>query len=241
MIAKKIKSIKRIGYKPVSDLSVVKNHNFVVGGNVVVHNCNSTQPALRGAIEEFSANCKFILTCNYKSRIIEPIHSRCPPIEFVITEEEKPEICAQMFKRCSYILNQESIEFDKKTVAELITKYFPDFRRVLNEIQRYSISGKIDNGILINITDTQIKSVIDHMKRKNFGEVRKWVSSNVHISENDIFHKLYENLYDFLTPSSIPQAILVIGEYQYKAAFVANQEINMVACLIEIMMSCEFK
>jgi DNA polymerase III delta prime subunit len=204
-------------------------------------NAQSIQPALRGAIEEFSANCRFILTCNYKSRIIEPLHSRCPPIDFIITNKEKPKICAQMFERCEEILKQESIEFDKKTVAQLILKYFPDFRRVLNEIQRYSVSGKIDEGILTNISDNEIKIVIDHMKKKNFADVRKWVAANVHLSESDIFQKLYDNLYDFMTPSSIPQAILVIAEYQYKSSFAANQEINMVACLIEIMMSCEFK
>jgi len=204
-------------------------------------NAQSIQPALRGAIEEFSANCRFILTCNYKSRIIEPLHSRCPPIDFVITSTEKPKICAQMFERCETILKQEGIEFDKKTIAKLILKYFPDFRRILNEIQRYSVCGKIDEGILVNISDNEIKAVIDHMKKKNFSEVRKWVAANVHISETEIFQKIYDNMYDYLTPSSIPQAILVVAEYQYKAAFAANQEINMVACLIEIMMSCEFK
>jgi DNA polymerase III delta prime subunit len=204
-------------------------------------NAQSLQPSLRGAIEEFSSNCRFILTCNYKSRIIEPLHSRCPPIDFVIPSDEKPKICKQMLERCEAILKAESIQYDKKTVAQLIIKYFPDFRRVLNEIQRYSVCGKIDEGILVNISDNEIKAVIDHMKKKNFQEVRKWVAANVHISESDIFQKLYENFYEFLTPSSIPQAILVIGEYQYKAAFVANQEINMVACLVEIMMSCEFK
>jgi DNA polymerase III delta prime subunit len=204
-------------------------------------NAQSIQPALRGAIEEFSANCRFILTCNYKSRIMEPIHSRCTCIDFTISTEEKPHICAQMLDRTVQILEKEGLGYDKKAIAQLIIKYFPDFRRVLNEIQRYSVSGKIDHGILVNVSDNEIRTLIGHMKKKNFGEVRKWVAENVHMSENDIFRKVYDSLYDFLTASSIPQAILVIGEYQYKAAFVADQEINMVACMVELMMSCEFK
>lgn len=204
-------------------------------------NAQSIQPALRGAIEEFSSNCRFIITCNYKSRIMEPIHSRCTCIDFTISTEEKPKVCAQMLDRTVQILDKEKISYDKKVIAQLIVKHFPDFRRVLNEIQRYSVSGKIDQGILVNVGDAEIRSLIEHMKKKNFGEVRKWVANNVHMSENDIFRKVYDGLYDFLTASSIPQAILVIGEYQYKAAFVADQEINMVACMVELMMGCEFK
>lgn len=204
-------------------------------------NAQSIQPALRGAIEEFSNNCRFILTCNYKSRIIEPIHSRCTCIEFAIPQDQKAVIASQIFTRCSHILNSEGIEFNVKAVAELIRKYFPDFRRVLNELQRYSVSGIIDEGILVNIADEEIKGLIEYMKKKDFNSVRKWVAANVHLSETDIFRKIYDNLYTTMDPQSIPQAIIVIGEYQYKSAFVSDQEINMVACLVELMLSCEFK
>lgn len=204
-------------------------------------NAQSIQPALRGAIEEFSNNCRFILTCNYKSRIIEPIHSRCTCIEFSIPQDQKAIIASQIFTRCSHILNAEGIKFNVKAVAELIRKYFPDFRRVLNELQRYSVSGMIDEGILVNIADEEIKNLIEYMKKKDFNSVRKWVASNVHLSETDIFRKIYDNLYVTMEPQSIPQAIIVIGEYQYKSAFVSDQEINMVACLVELMLSCEFK
>jgi DNA polymerase III delta prime subunit len=203
-------------------------------------NAQSIQPALRGAIEEFSSNCRFILTCNYKSRIIEPIHSRCTCIDFTISNDERPAICGGILERCEYILKNQSIAFDKKAVAKLIMKHYPDFRRILNELQRYSVSGKIDEGILINIADNEIKNLIVSMRNKDFANVRKWVASNVHLSETDIFRKIYDNLNTYLSPSSIPGAIIVLGEYQYKAAFVSDQEINMVACLVELMMTCEF-
>jgi len=203
-------------------------------------NAQSIQPALRGAIEEFSSNCRFILTCNYKSRIIEPIHSRCTCIDFTISNDERPTICAGILDRCEYILKNENVIFDKKALAKLIMKHYPDFRRILNELQRYSVSGKIDEGILVNIADNEIKNLITAMKSKDFGTVRKWVATNVHLSENDIFRKIYDNLNAYLAPMSIPGAIIVLGEYQYKAAFVSDQEINMVACLVELMMTCEF-
>lgn len=203
-------------------------------------NAQSIQPALRGAIEEFANNCRFIITCNYKSRIIEPIHSRCTCIDFTVSPEEKKQICMQMYSRCEQILRNEGIKYESSILAKLINKHFPDFRRVLNELQRYSVSGVIDQGILVNITEQEIKNLIEFMKKKDFGSVRKWVAINVHLSHTDIFRKIYDNLSDVLTKQSIPQAIIVLGEYQYKASFVADQEINMVACLIELMMSCEF-
>lgn len=203
-------------------------------------NAQSIQPALRGAIEEFSSNCRFILTCNYKSRIIEPIHSRCTCIDFTISNEERPSICAGILERCEYILKNENVICDKKALAKLIMKHYPDFRRILNELQRYSVSGKIDEGILVNIADNEIKNLISFMKNKDFANVRKWVATNVHLSETDIFRKIYDNLNAYLAPMSIPGAIIVLGEYQYKAAFVSDQEINMVACLVELMMTCEF-
>lgn len=203
-------------------------------------NAQSIQPALRGAIEEFSSNCRFILTCNYKSRIIEPIHSRCTCIDFTISNDERPSICAGILDRCEFILKNENVAYDKKAMAKLIMKHYPDFRRILNELQRYSVSGKIDEGILVNIADNEIKNLVTCMKNKDFANVRKWVAANVHLSETDIFRKIYDNLNVYLAPMSIPGAIIVLGEYQYKASFVSDQEINMVACLVELMMTCEF-
>jgi DNA polymerase III delta prime subunit len=203
-------------------------------------NCNSLQPALRGAIEEFANNCRFILTCNYKSRIIEPIHSRCTCIDFIIPDTDKKQICTEIFTRCGKILDQEGVKYDPPALARLISKHFPDFRRILNELQRYSASGKIDQGILVNLVDVEIKNLVEAMKKKDFGAVRKWVAVNVYLSHSDIFRKIYDHLSEILVKQSIPQAIIVIGEYQYKSAFVADQEINMVACLFELMMSCEF-
>lgn len=203
-------------------------------------NAQSIQPALRGAIEEFSNNCRFIITCNYKSRIIEPIHSRCTCIDFTIQQSDRTAICMELLNRCQYILKAEAIKSDPKILSKLIIKHFPDFRRILNELQRYSVSGVIDEGILVNVADTEIKNLISYMKAKDFSSVRKWVAMNVHLSHNDIFRKIYDNLFETMPKASIPQAILIIGEYQYKSAFVADQEINMVAFLVEMMLSCEF-
>ena len=224
-----------------STVSFTEAKKVVILDEFDYSNAQSIQPALRGAIEEFSVNCRFILTCNYKSRIIEPIHSRCTCIDFTVDQKEKAMLAAQMLGRCTNILTGENVKFEMNVIAELIKKHFPDMRRILNELQRYSVSGKIDEGILVNVNDAEIKTLIAAMRNKDFSSVRKWVCSNVHLSETDIFRKIYDNLYECMTPSSIPQAILVIGEYQYKAAFVSDQEINMVACLVELMMSCEFK
>tara|TARA_R110000868_G_scaffold59339_1_gene182166 strand:- start:2247 stop:3185 length:939 start_codon:yes stop_codon:yes gene_type:complete len=204
-------------------------------------NAQSTQPALRGFVEEFSKNCRFVLTCNYKNRIIEPIHSRCTNIEFKIESADKPKLAKQFFDRCSNILKGEEIPFKDKALSELVIKHFPDFRRILNELQRYSVSGQIDEGILTQIGEVNIKNLMESMKNKDFTNVRKWVVENLDNDPVQIFRKLYDCLYDNLTSHSIPQAILVIAEYQYKAAFVADAEINLTACLIEIMMECEFK
>lgn len=203
-------------------------------------NAQSIQPALRGAIEEFSNNCRFIITCNYKSRIIEPIHSRCTCIDFTIPVNEKQDICIKMLMRCQYILDMEKIKYDQRTLSKLILRHYPDFRRILNELQRYSVSGIIDEGILVNVVDSEIKNLISYMKNKDFLAMRKWVASNVHLSQNDIFRKIYDGIVDIMPKSCIPEAILIIAEYQYKAAFVADQEINMTAFLTELMLSCEF-
>jgi len=204
-------------------------------------NANSIQPALRGAIEEFANNCRFILTCNYKSRIIEPIHSRCTCIDFVIPSGEKPAIAAKMMERCSFILNQEGVKFDKKVLGLLIMKHFPDMRRVLNELQRYSVSGTIDVGILSSVAELEIKNLMTALRNKDFATVRRWAALNAEGSPQEIYRKIYDTLGDNLENQSIPEAILVIAEAQYRSAFVADQEINLVACLVQLMMSCTFK
>jgi DNA polymerase III delta prime subunit len=204
-------------------------------------NPQSMQPALRGFIEEFANNCRFILTCNYKSRIIEPLHSRCTCIDFKFTGEDKMGLCALFMERIEVILTQENVGFDKKIIAKLIMKYAPDFRRLINELQRYSVHGKIDTGILSEAGDIVIKDLLVGMKTKDFTKVRKWVITNINNDPIHIFRKIYDGLYDDFSPSSIPSAILVLADYQYKSAFVADQEINMTACLVQLMMECELK
>jgi len=224
-----------------STVSISGNKKVVILDEFDYSNANSIQPALRGAIEEFADNCRFIITCNYKNRIISPIHSRCTNIEFTIPSEEKPTLAGQFMQRVKIILDKEAIPYEDKILAQLITKYFPDFRRVLNELQRYSVAGIIDIGILSQIGEVQVKELAVAMKAKNFTEVRKWVVSNLDNSQTELFRKIYDGLYDYVTPSSIPQAILILADYQHKAAFVADQEINLTACIVELMMECEFK
>ena len=202
---------------------------------------NSTQPALRNYMEEFSANCRFIFTCNYKQKIIEPLHSRCAVIEFKVENKDKQIIAAQFFKRATQILKQEGIEFDPKVVAELVTKYFPDWRRVLNELQRYSVSGKIDSGILVNMTHDSFKDLVGHLKERNFTEVRKWVAKNSDADTTALFREFYDNANEYIEPSTIPNLILVLSDYQYKAAFVADHELNIMAAMTEVMVQCKFK
>ena len=204
-------------------------------------NPNSTQPALRAFIEEFSNNCRFIFTCNYKNRIIEPLHSRCSVIDFKIEPNEKQQIAATFFKRIVNILGQENITFDQKVVAELVTKHFPDYRRILNELQRYSVSGKIDSGILLNITEESFNDLIKNMKDKNFTEVRKWVAKNSDSDTINIFRQLYTSASAVMEPASIPQLVLILADYQYKAAFVADHELNLMAALTEVMAQCKMK
>jgi DNA polymerase III delta prime subunit len=203
-------------------------------------NPNSTQPALRNAIEEFASNCSFIFTCNFKNRIIEPLHSRCAVVDFALKNNEKTQMAGQFFKRIQMILKTENVEYDDKVVAELVKKHFPDFRRAINELQRYSKFGKIDTGILSQISDIAINDVVKFLKEKDFGSLRKWVATN-DVDPTTLFRKLYDALYDFLQPQSIPQAVIILADYSYKSAFVADQEINTVACLTELMVSVEFK
>jgi DNA polymerase III delta prime subunit len=203
-------------------------------------NAQSTQPALRGFIEEFSNNCRFILTCNYKNRIIEPLHSRCTCIEFKIPKQEKPNLASGFMERIKFILDNEGILYEEKVLAELIMKHFPDFRRSINELQRYSVSGSIDVGILSQIGEIKVKELVSSMKKKEFTSVRKWVVDNLDNDQIHIFRKIYDGLHEYFKLQSIPQAVLILAEYQYKSAFVADHEINLTACLIEIMLQCEF-
>ena len=202
---------------------------------------NDVQLLLRAFIEEFAGNCRFIFTCNYKNKILEPLHSRCAVVDFSIRGKEKQQIAAAFFKRLNFILEQERVEADKKVLVELVNKHFPDWRRVLNECQRYSVSGKIDSGILAAFSDVAVDDLIKNLKAKNFPEVRKWVNNNMDNDTSVLFRRIYDSLYESLVPTTIPAAVLVIAKYQYQMAFVADQEINMLACLTEIMVECEFK
>tara|TARA_B100001109_G_scaffold33095_2_gene26012 strand:+ start:444 stop:1385 length:942 start_codon:yes stop_codon:yes gene_type:complete len=202
---------------------------------------NDVQLLLRAFIEEFAGNCRFIFTCNYKNKILDPLHSRCAVVEFNIKGKEKQEIAAKFFQRLLYILEKEKVEADKKVLVELINKHFPDWRRVLNECQRYSVSGKIDTGILAAFSDVAVNDLLKNLKEKNFSEVRKWVVSNLDNETSMLLRRIYDSLYGALVSSSIPAAVLIIAKYQYQIAFVADQEINLLAALTEIMVECEFK
>ena len=204
-------------------------------------NPQSTQPALRGFIEEFHKNCRFILTCNFKNRIIEPLHSRFSNIEFKVNPKDKPKLASRLFERAVYILKEQNVSYEDKVLVELITKHFPDFRKLINELQRYSVSGSIDAGILVNVSDENLKTLVTHLKNKEFSDMRKWVVNNLDNDPVKIFRKIYDTLYTNLEPSTIPHAVLIIADYQYKSAFVADQEINLVACLTELMSQVKFK
>jgi DNA polymerase III delta prime subunit len=202
---------------------------------------NDVQLLLRAFTEEFSGNCRFIFTCNYKNRIIEPLHSRCAFVEFSITKKDRPKIAAEFFNRIRTILETENVEYDPKVLVELINKHFPDWRRVLNECQKYSSGGKIDTGILSTFSEVKVNDLIKHLKEKNFPQVRKWVVDSLDNDSGVIFRSVYDALYESLIDNSIPAAVLIIAKYQYQMAFVADQEINMLACLTEIMVECNFK
>lgn len=224
-----------------STVSLTDSKKVVIIDEADYMNAQSIQPALRGFIEEFSSNCRFILTCNFKNRIIEPLHSRCTCIEFKIDNKDKQQIAASFFKRASTILKSENIEFDPKVVAELVSKHFPDYRRILNELQRYSVSGKIDAGILINTSDETFSPLLKMLKEKNFTEVRKWVGVNSDMESTELFRRLYDKSVEYIEVTSIPQLVLILADYGYKNAFVTDREINTMACLTEVMSSCSFK
>ena len=212
---------------------------------IIIDEADNTTPdvqlLLRASIEEFSRNCRFIFTCNYKNKIIDPLHSRCSVVDFSVNKKDKPTIAAQFFARLHSLLEEENVEADKKVLAELINKHFPDWRRVLNECQRYAVSGKIDSGILAAFSDVAVNDLIKNLKQKNFSEVRKWVVTNMDNDTSVLLRRIYDSLYDSLVNSSIPAAVLIIAKYQFQIAFVADQEINLLAALTEIMVECEFK
>jgi len=222
-----------------SSMSLTGGRKVIIIDEADYLNPNSTQPALRNAIEEFAGNCSFIFTCNYKNRIIEPLHSRCAVIDFGLKNGEKAKMASAFFKRIQSVLQSESIEYEDKVIAELVKKHFPDFRRIINELQRYSQFGKIDTGILAQIGDITIDEIVKFIRNKDFTAIRKWVATH-EIDSNTLYRKIYDAMYDVMKPQSIPQAVLILADYQYKAAFVADQEINTVACLTEIMVNCEF-
>ena len=224
-----------------STVSLYGGRKYLILDEADYLNPQSTQPALRGFIEEFSSNCGFILTCNYQNRIIPALISRCPTYDFSIPKEEKQELAGDFFKRALKILKDEDIDFEPKAVAALVNKHFPDWRRVINELQRYAVSGKIDSGILVNITNDNLNELMGYMKQKEFTNVRKWVVNNLDNDPVRLFRSLYDNLYDAVDGSTIPHIVVILGEYQYKSAFVADQEINTLACLTEIMARAKFK
>ena len=212
---------------------------------IIIDEADNTTPdvqlLLRASIEEFSGDCRFIFTCNYKNKIIEPLHSRCAVVEFSVNAKQKPILQAEFFKRLLSIVDAERIESDKNVLIQLINKHFPDWRRILNECQRYSVGGKIDAGILAHFSDVKVNDLIKNLKTKNFPELRKWCVNNLDNDPAVLLRRIYDVLYDSLVPSSIPPAVLTLAKYQYQIAFVADQEINLLACLTEIMVECEFK
>jgi DNA polymerase III delta prime subunit len=223
-----------------SSMSLSGGRKVIIIDEADYLNPNSTQPALRNAIEEFAGNCSFIFTCNFKNRIIEPLHSRCAVIDFGLKNGEKAKMAGSFFKRIQSVLQSEKVDYDDAVIAELVKKHFPDFRRIINEMQRYSQFGKIDSGILVQMGDVEISNIVKYIKEKDFGSIRKWVATT-EIDAATLYRKLYDGLYDVLKPQSIPQAVIIIADYQYKQAFVADPEINTVACLTELMVSVEFK
>ena len=224
-----------------STVSLEGGRKYLILDEADYLNPQSTQPALRGFMEEFHKNCGFILTCNYKNRLIEPLHSRCSVIDFTIPKSEKPSLASEFMKRMIFILQNEKVEYDKKVLVEVIQRHFPDWRRILNELQRYSVSGRIDAGILVDMAEINIKERMKFMKEKEFTNVRKWVVNNLDMDSVRLYRSIYDSLYTFLDHSTIPHVVIVLAEYQHKSAFSADQEINLLACLTEIMARGKFK
>ena len=224
-----------------STVSLEGGRKYLIIDEADYLNPQSTQPALRGFMEEFHKNCGFILTCNFKNRLIPPLHSRCSVVDFIIPNEQKPKLASRFFARVGDILNSEGVKFEPKAVAELMNKFFPDWRRVLNELQRYSASGQIDAGVLVNLSENNLNELYGHLKDKNITEVRRWIVNNLDNDPVRIFRRIYDSLYDYLDSSTIPHAVVILGEYQFKSAFVADQEINLLAFFTELMGQVKFK
>jgi len=224
-----------------STVSLEGGRKYIILDEADYLNPQSTQPALRGFMEEFHKNCGFILTCNYKNRLIEPLHSRCSVVDFIIAKGDKPKLASDFFNRVKMILSDENVKFDRKVVAELLNKYFPDWRRILNELQRYSASGQIDAGILVNLSEVNINELMVALKKQEFTNVRKWIVNNLDNDPVRIYRRIYDSLYDNIDKSTIPHAVIILAEYSYKSAFVADQEINLLACFTEIMAQVKFK
>ena len=224
-----------------STVSMDGKRKYVILDEADYLNPQSTQPALRGFIEEFSKNCGFILTCNFRNRIIEPLHSRCSTVEFRIPNEQKPKLAMNFMKRVQDILEKENVSYNEKVVADVIGKFFPDWRRCLNELQRYSATGSIDAGILVNLSDASIKELVSFIKDKDFKSCREWVVHNLDNDPHRIYRRIYDSLSGNVPDSAVPHCVLILGDYSYKSAFVADQEINLLACLTEMMTSVQFK
>lgn len=224
-----------------SSVSFTGGRKYVILDEADYLNANSTQPALRNFMEEFSKNCGFILTCNFKNRIIEPLHSRCSVVEFKLSKADLPKLAAQFFKRVLGILDGNGVKYDKAVVAELIQRHLPDWRRVLNELQRYSVNGTIDTGIFASLRDDSLSGLVSTLKAKKFSDMRKWVGENSDMDSTSMFRMFYDKAYDLVEPKSVPELVLIISKYQYQAAFAADHEINTAAFLTEVMMSVEFK
>ena len=224
-----------------SSVSLAGGRKYVILDEADYLNAETVQPALRNFMEEYSSNCGFILTCNFVNKIIAPLQSRCSTVEFKISNADKPKMAQEFFGMVQKILLLEQVEYEQKVVAEVIKKHFPDNRRILNELQRYSATGFIDTGILSNLSDTNIKTLIDAIKNKEFSAVRKWVAQNVDGDVAPLFRKIYDSMNEYIKPQSIPQAVVTLADYQYKSAFVADQEINFMACLTELMVEVEWK
>ena len=224
-----------------SSVSLQGGYKVVILDEADYLNPQSTQPALRGFIEEFSGNCRFILTCNFKNRIIEPLHSRCSVVEFNIPKKESERLCSVMMARLMLILDDEGIKYETKVLAELIMKFMPDWRRVINELQRYSTSGVIDSGILVSLSDISVNELMSSLKIKDFKKMRQWVADNIDSDPASLFRKLYDNMNEHVVPESIPQMVLILADYQYKNSFVSDHELNLVACCTELMAGVKFK
>jgi len=223
-----------------SSVSLMGGRKYVILDEADYLNANSTQPALRNFIEEYSKNCGFILTANFPNRLLEALRSRCPVVDLKIEKKEMPKLAMQFMKRAKGILDENKIEYEDAVIAQVITKHVPDWRRVLNELQRYSATGKIDSGILANLQEVSLKNLIGHMKDKDFTSVRKWVGENSDVDQVALFRSFYDYAADYISKGTIPQLVVTLGKYQYQAAFVADPEINLAAAMVEIMVDCEF-